>query len=221
MGRLLENQHDPASLRQAIRHLDAKGLVVSLPIDNSPVNSSHFVESSAIMDVRVCNIAIDLNGDPWISVIYLAHPFKPKLGGYDTKLWHLNAGQWSVISLSPFISSFGSSWRVAGATITFDAQGVLYVAAERVDMNDPTPDSWWTGKSKEVIVLMSTDMGQTFQVYPISPVDPTRPHWLANIERSTTTAPIPVPSLLYTDGPLNPTLLNQTTDIVFASFYKY
>jgi len=200
---------------------DANGLVVSLPIDNSPVNSSHLVESSTMMDVRVCNIAVDLNGDPWISVLYLAHPSKPKLGGYDTKLWHLNAGKWSVISLSPFISSFGSSWRVAGATITFDAQGVLYVAAERVDMNDPTPDSWWAGKSKEVIVLMSTDMGQTFQVYPVSPVDPARPHWLANIERPTTTAPIPVPSLLYTDGPLNPTLVNQTTDIVFVSFYKY
>ena len=108
--------------------------------------------------------------------------------GGGTRLWRLHAGHWSVISPSPFISAFGSSWRVSVATITFDAQGVLYAAAERMDMNDSTPFSWFAGLSKEVIVLMSADMGQTFQVYPISTVDPTRPHWLTNIERPTTTA---------------------------------
>jgi hypothetical protein len=145
-------------------------------------------------------------------VLYIAPPGRPIRGGYDTKLWRFTGGQWSAISLSSYISS---NLRVAGATITFDARGVLYVAAERVDLSDPTSEAWWAGKTKEVIVLMSTDMGQTFQVHPISPIDPSRPHWLANIERPTTPAPIPIPSLLYTDGPVNP------TDIVFVPLYKY
>lgn len=191
-------------------------VTASLPIDTSPAKSAHLVESSPIMDVRVCNLAIDPNGDPWISVLYLAPPGKPMLGGYDTKLWRLSGGQWSVIPLSPFIvSAFGPTWRVAFATITFDSEGALYVAAERMDMNDPTADKAWYGVSKEVILLMSTDFGQTFSIYPISPVDPTRPRWLANIERPTTTAPIPVPSLLYTDG-----FNQQATDIVFVPIYK-
>lgn len=206
---------------------DAKGGVVNLPIDNSPINSAHFVQSNSLMDVRVCNITIDPNGDPWVSVLYIKPASKIITNGggnYDTKLWHLSGGQWSVISLSPFISSFGPTWRVAGGTITFDTQGVLYVAAERVDMNDATsyPYAWMDGTSKEVIVLMSTDMGQTFQVYPVAPIDATRPHWLANIERPTTTAPIAVPALMYTDSlPNNPNFVNQPADIVFAPLYKH
>lgn len=201
---------------------DAAGAAMNLPMDNSPLNSGHLVESSSIMDVRVGNIAIDSNGDPWVSVVYLAPPGRPIHGGYDTKLWHLSGGQWSALSLYPYGSSFGLSWRISGATITFDAQGVLYVAAERVDMNDHTTSSpWFYGRSKEVIMLMSTDVGQTFQVYPISQPDLTRPRWLASIERPTTNAPIPVPSVLYTDGPLNPDDPNQTTDIVFVPLYKH
>jgi hypothetical protein len=197
-------------------------VTASLPIDTSPSHNAHLVQSSPAIDVRVCNIALDRQGNPWISVLYLAQPAGSTVTGYDTQLWHLKSGQWSSISLSPYIASFGPSWRIAGGTITFDAQGVLYVAAERVDVNDhSTPNPWQFGRSKEVIILMSTDMGQTFQVYPISQPDLTRPRWLASIERPTTNTPIPVPSVLYTDGPLNPDDANQTTDIVFAPLYKH
>jgi hypothetical protein len=206
---------------------DANGVNVtaSLPIDNSTLNSSHRVESSPIMDVRVCNIAIDpIHREPWISVCYLAPPGRPMLGGYDTRLWRLTGGQWSVISLSPFIlNSFGTNWRVALATITFDNQGVLYVAADRVDINDLTADAWFAGKSKEVMLLVSTDLGQTFQVYPISSANSLRTRWLANIERPTTAAPIPVPSLLYTDCPATNVSTGGTakpSDIVFVPLYK-
>jgi hypothetical protein len=66
---------------------------------------------------------------------------------------------------------------------------------------------------------MSNNLGASFQVYPISPVDPARPHWLANIERPTTGLPIPVPALMYTDGDVNQQP-GTATDIVFNPFYK-
>lgn len=192
-----------------------------LPIDSSAAKSVHLVESSPIMDVRVGNITVDPWGDPWISVTYLAHPGRPILGGYDTKLWNLKSGQWSTISLSPYVSSLGPSWRVSCATITFDSEGVLYVAAEVVDMTDQTPDSWFAGVSKEVVVLMSTDLGQTFQLHPISMPLTTRPRWLTSIERSTTPEMISIPALQYTDGSDSSNANGKGTDIVFVPLYKY
>jgi hypothetical protein len=203
------------------------GAGISTPVTPG---STAFVEKNPMMDVRVCNIAVDPQGDPWISVFYLPNP-AVHTNPFDTKLWHLSGGQWSSISLGAALAAAGLTSRVAFATITFDAQGVLYVAAELFDKGDTSADSSttansaWYGKSKEVAVLMSTDLGQTFQIYPISPVDPTRPHWLANIERPTTSDPIPVPALLYTDGGFVPQLISggggPPTDIVFVPLYKY
>jgi hypothetical protein len=199
-----------------------QGAVMTTPVTPG---SPTLVENHPLLDVRVCNIAIDPNGDLWISVFYL--PTAAHTTPFDTKLWHLSGGQWSVISLGAALAAAGRSSRVAFATITFDAQGVLYVAAELFDRADTSAgaNSAWYGKSKEVAVLTSTDLGQTFHIYPISPVDPTRPHWLANIERPTTSDPIPVPALLYTDGGFVPQLISggggPPTDIVFVPLYKY
>jgi putative BNR repeat neuraminidase len=207
--------------------LDWHGNFTTLPVTSG---STAFVEKNPLIDVRVCNIAIDPNGDPWISVFYLPNPAVHAIP-FDTRLWRLSGGQWSSISLGAALAAAGLTSRVAFATITFDAQGVLYVAAELFDRGDTSADSAttansaWYGKSKEVAVLMSTDLGQTFQIYPISPVDPTRPHWLANIERPTTSDPIPVPALLYTDGGFVPQVPNAPppppTDIVFVPLYKH
>jgi hypothetical protein len=199
---------------------NGQGAVMSTPVNPG---SPAFVEKNPVMDVRVCNIAIDPNGDPWISVFYLPNPVVHTIP-FDTRLWHLSGGQWSSISLRAALAAAGLTSRVAFATITFDAQGVLYVAAELFDRGDTSAgaNSAWYGKSKEVAVLMSTDLGQTFQIYPVSPVDPTRPHWLANIERPTTSDPIPVPALLYTDGGFVPQGSGgPPTDIVFVPLYKH
>lgn len=196
---------------------NSQGVNVTLPIDASPANAGNLVQSSANIDVRVGNIAISPNGNPWVSVLYVgATP-----AAHDTQLWHLLGGTWSSISLSPYMAAYGSNWRAAGATLAFDAQGVLYVAAERMDSNDTTADSWFASNSKEVVLLMSTSLGTTFQRYDISTVDQTRPRWLANIERPTTPIGISVLSLLYTDGSSAANASGQATDIVYVPLYKY
>ena len=196
---------------------DSHGTAVTLPVDHSTSSSAHLVESSASIDVRIGNIAISPFGNPWISVVYVT----PSPTGYDTKLWHLLGGSWSTVSLSPYMSVFGPSWRVAGATIAFDAQGFLYVAAERVDANSSGPTPWFASPSKEIVLLVTPIQSLSFQLYPISPIDPTRPHWLASIERPTTSGSISIPSLLYTDGSDTANSNGQATDIVWVPLYKY
>lgn len=196
---------------------DSLGAAVTLPIDAGVANATHLVQSSASINVRVCNIAISPHGNPWISVISIgATP-----AANDTKLWHLAGGVWTTISLSPYVAGYGSNWRISGATIAFDSQGVLYVASERMDSNDTTPDSWWGSNTKEVVLLMSSVLGATFQLYPVSAVDQSRAHWLANIERPTTPAPISVCSLLYTDGAADANKAGRAADIVYVPLYKY
>jgi hypothetical protein len=190
---------------------------LSLPVDTS--TNIHFVESGNL-NVRVGNIALDPSGNPWVSVTYLttsspATTQKP----IDTKLWYRSNGTWSSpaqLHLSQYMPLVGS--RASGATLTFDAQGVLYVAAEQVDPVSTNPDSWFDDPGKEVVLLVSSNLGVTFQVYPISQPDPLRARWLANLERPTTAVPIPVPALLYTDGSLNQT--GTAADVVFVPFYK-
>jgi hypothetical protein len=196
---------------------DGQGATVTLPVDASAASSPHLVESNGSIDVRVGNIAISPFGNPWVSVVYVT----PSPAGYETKLWHLLNGAWSNVPLSPYMSGFGSNWRVAGATIAFDAQGLLYVAAERVDSNDPTPFSWFAGVSKEIVLLVTPVLAVSFQLYPISSVDPTRPHWLVGIERPTTSSTLAVPSLIYTDGLDTANTNGHGTDIVFVPLYKH
>ena len=65
--------------------LNGQGAVTSTPVTSA---STAFVEKNLMMDVRVCNIAIDPNGDPWISVFYLPNP-AVHTNPFDTRLWRL------------------------------------------------------------------------------------------------------------------------------------
>jgi len=195
----------------------------------------HFVDSNKNADMRVSNIALDPSGWPWVSVLYLDNPNPSSYSLLnapvrDTYLWHETApGQWSKIGLSSWVTPGRAlpcgRRRAASATVTFDVQGVLYVAVETVSPCDSSQYAWFSGVSKEVVLLVSSDLGQTFQIVPvIPPTTAQTPQWLANIERPTTSLLIPVPSLLYTGGFLNTSSWdgkpNKATDVLFTSFYK-
>lgn len=192
---------------------------VALPVDLSVSNSVHFLQDPNSFNVRVGNIALDAAGNPWVTVTYLttsspADTQKP----LETRLWHRSNGAWSSSPQMALTQYMPAGLRASGATLTFDSQGILYVAAESVDPMGTVPDSWQYDPSKEVVLLVSADLGATFQVYPISQSDPSRPRWLANLERPTTGSPIPVPALLYTDG--NGNASGVAADVVFVPLYK-
>lgn len=214
------------SVNGGISWLGPAGNPASLP--TTPNKLNQLVESAPSIDVRIGNIAVSPNGLPWVSVTYVKQASVPF---YETKLWHRSAtGGWSSVPLSPAIPSL-PDWRIAGASITFDAQGLLYAAAERVRVKNPpdtTPDSWFAGVTKQVVLLTSANTSAGFQVDQISsPAPAGRPRWLANIERPTTPSPIAVPSFLYLDGhssdPAAPSNVYAPIagDVVFVPLYKY
>jgi hypothetical protein len=115
-----------------------------------------------------------------------------------TAIHRLNGpGDWAVIELCPHIDDFYPGHRSPQeGNVTFDCDGILYVC---LDMKNPEAE--WGDPSGEVLLLISVDCGETFTGLPITQPDPTVPHWLSNLERSTGLAPIKgPPAILYTAG---------------------
>ena len=113
-------------------------------------------------------------------------------------IYRLNGpGDWQVIELGPHIDRFFPGRRSPQeGNITFGRDGMLYVC---LDMNDP--EAQWGDPCVEVLLLASSDCGETFTGLPITQPDPTVPHWLSNMERSSGLAPIGgPPAILYTAG---------------------
>lgn len=98
-------------------------------------------------------------------------------------------------------------------SMSIDASGRLYVALEAQE----SPGGWGH-PSAEVVLLSSDDRGASFELLPISPGDPTKPCWLASLERPFGARPIAgTPSLVYTrGGPGEGVTGGEATEIIFV-----
>jgi len=160
------------------------GRRLDLPVTPS---SSCFIEQGSSLDMRVSNVALDTEGRPYLIALH----YKPKPN--SSKLWHHDGSVWKSVNLLPIVRKAYPEWEIAWmGTLTFDRDGRLYIATVIQQ-----PPGGWGHPSQEVILLTSEDRGETFDVLPISAVDPTLASWLPSIERPYGAEPIGTPSLIY------------------------
>jgi len=168
----------------------AAGEKVTLP---ATLKTDCFIERGAKLNLRVGDLVLDGAGRPWLAAWHIGT--RPR----TVLLWHHDGVRWRSRDLLPFVEKRLPGHELAMGTLTFDRDGVLYVAAvvRKAGGSDKT---WFGHPTKEVALLTSVNGGKTFRVRPISTPDPTLPNWLPSIERPYGPRPIGVPSFLYTHG---------------------
>ena len=84
--------------------------------------------------------------------------------------------------------------------IVFDRNGTMYVTLTTVRAEASVEQGYWGHQSAEVALLVSKDLGRTFDAFAVSPIDDSVPNWLPSLERPTRHLPIGPPTLIYTHG---------------------
>ena len=158
------------------------------------------------LDMRVNNLAIDNDGNPWLAVTHLE-------GNPTMKLWHHDGNSWHMIDLLPELHKNLPGKYLSEGTITFDETGMLYVAVTTLN---PGYSTWYGDKSHEVVMFASPDKGKTFQFLQISQIDPYLANWQPSIERPYGANPIGVPGLLYAHSDKS----NPPVEVFFKFFQK-
>jgi len=162
----------------------ADGQRVALPATPA---SPCFVEQGKTLDMRCSNVALDPEGRPWL----IAWHMRPK--PMTAKLWRHDGHAWTATELLPVVHTAYPGQEMAWmGTLTFDRDGRLYITTVI-----QRPPFSWGGPSQETILLTSDDRGRTFDVRPVSEIDPGLANWFPCIERPFGPNPIGAPSVLY------------------------
>jgi hypothetical protein len=167
---------------------NAQGRTMKLPVTEK---SDCFIEKSNDFDMRIGNIVLDAQGNPWLTAIHLESNPRTVI------LWHLDNKKWKSIDLIPFVQKKYPDLELQQATMTFDKKGTLYVVVSAGNKGAKKP---WGHPSLEILLLTLGSRGRTFKVVPVSKPDPKKPNWLPSIERPFGSNPIEIPSLIYTHG---------------------
>ena len=188
---------------------NANGEKIVLP---ATPKSPCFIEQGQQLDMRYGNLAIDPGGNPWLTAFH--NEKKPK----SVTLWHHDGSEWQGIALLPVVQKHFPDWEVLYSSVTFDEDGSLYLVSV---IQNAFSETYWGDPSLEIILLTSADRGKTFEITPISNIDPKLPNWLPNIERPYGPKPIGVPSFLYTHGsPGSGLAEGDATEVVFVRLRK-
>ena len=184
----------------------ADGVNVQLP---ATPKTDCFIEKGDSLDMRVCNLAIDKDGNPWMNVVHIEA--KPR----TVKLWHHDGKEWKmqdILSVIPYRNE------VLYGTITFDKEGTFYYIATT---QDPGAEKWWGDPSLEVVLLTSDDKGTTFKMSSVSTIDRQLPNWMPSIERPYNSKEIGIPSLIFTHGGPGEKLTDgEGTEVIFVKLGK-
>jgi hypothetical protein len=167
------------------------------------------------LQVTPSNVALDSTGRPWLAVYHRER--RPQ----DLTLWHHDGTAWRSRRVSSEVARAFPGYEHASVnTMTFDARGRLYLACviQRQGEDHGGAKDGWGEPGDRVVLLTSDDQGGTFDVVPLSGVDPVRPNLLATIERPFGPRPIDVPSLVYTHGGsgVSNQLDRASTEVVFV-----
>jgi hypothetical protein len=178
-------------------------------------HSPHFLEAGADLQATPSNVALDPAGHPWLAVYHRER--QPQ----DLTLWRHDGAHWHARHLSAEVPRTFPGYEHASVnTMTFDARGRLYLACviQRVGEDHGNAKDGWGEPGDRVILLTSDDRGATFDVLPVSDVDPAKPNWLATIERPYGPQLIGTPSLVYTHGGsgISNQLDMASTEVVFV-----
>ncbi len=183
----------------------AVGSRVELP---ATPDTACFIEQGPELDVRAGNLVVDQEGRPHVVVLHLET--QPRSATH----WRLEGREWRGTALLPVVLAAYPEHQIGqSGSMSIDASGRLYVALEVQE----SPGGWGH-PSAEVVLLTSNDRGASFELLPISPGDPTRPCWLASLERPFGARPIAgTPSLVYTrGGPGEGVTGGEATEIIFV-----
>jgi len=145
-------------------------------------------------------IAQDLEGNLSIANVAVAHDGTPYVAStskvpppFSGRLWRFADGKWENIELTPILRARGAGPSVSAGALCFDEKGGLYVSVQTGKQGE------W-GEDSEIFLLYSRDGARTFEVVPVTGINPGIPNWLPSIERHTGHNRIDVPHLLYTHG---------------------
>lgn len=187
----------------------AHGLKIDLPATPA---SPCFIEQGAQLDMRCGNLAIDSDGNPWLTAFH--NEKRPR----STVLWHHDGTEWRGQELLNVIKHQYPDWEILYSSITFDQDGMLYIVSAIQKAFSPT---YWGDPSLEIILLTSPDRAKTFKIIQVSKIDPNLPNWLPNIEHPYGQKPIGCPSFLYTyGGPGVGVTEGAATEVTFVKLKK-
>lgn len=188
---------------------NSQGLKIDLP---ATPDSPCFIEQGAQLDMRCGNLAIDSDGNPWLTAFH--NEKQPR----STVLWHHDGSEWQGQEMLDIIKHQFPEWEILYSSITFDQDGMLYIVSA---IQKAFSSTYWGDPSLEIILLTSPDRAKTFQIIPVSKIDPNLPNWLPNIERPYGQKQIGAPSFLYTHGgPGVGVTEGAATEVIFVKLKK-
>ncbi|MBI3971329.1 MAG: BNR-4 repeat-containing protein [Chloroflexi bacterium] len=190
----------------------ADGAPVQLPL--TPHRAA-FIEAGPNLQLTPSNLALDAFGHPWLAAYHRER--RPQ----SLTLWHHDGAAWRSRGISDEVGRAFPGYEHASVnTMTFDARGRLYVAAviQREGEDHGGAKDGWGESGDRVVLLTSDDLGETFDVVPVSDVDPARPSWLVAIERPYGPKPVDTPCLVYTNGGsgVSNQVESQSTEVIFV-----
>ena len=184
------------------------GVAVTLPA--TPATDC-FIEQDAALDMRIGDLVLDPDGDPWLVAVHLEEP-------QHVQLWTHDGSGWLPFDLTPTFEAEFPDWLLCSGTMTLDEAGVLYVLAT-TSLADA--ETWFGDPSHEIVLFTSLNGGQAWQVQQVSATDAVTSNWLPSIERPVGPDPIGVPSFLYTHGNKGESLpTDDPTAIVFGRLVR-
>lgn len=161
------------------------GEALTLPVSYP---SPAVIEYDDEMDVRIGPVGCDGRGRPYFTV--------QKRGAVSDVFLYRWRNGWQVVPLRPFIEqALGPCGLSDRGVLSMSRDGAMYIAC-----TVGKPGGLWGDVSNEIVLLTSHDLGETFQVYPISKRDANTSNWLPALERDTGHNVVRVPQLLYTHG---------------------
>ncbi len=164
----------------------ADGTPLDLPVTRD--DDELLVLRSDEQDLRVSNVVCDDQSRPY----FMTNHYRPE---NDLLLWSWRDGQWRSQSLRPVMARLVDfTPRFAQAATCSFAEGRLYLAIS------VGPQGGWNDPETDVYVLVSDDLGETFDVLTLSRVDSELPSWGPSLERPVGHNEFSVPMVLWING---------------------
>ena len=151
--------------------------------------------------MNVGDVSVDGNGTP-----HVIYSVKEGLRSVTTLAVLREPGRWEQKSIASLLPDDRRDMSLANACgLVFAPGGEMTVTAHSQQL--AAGDEEWGHASNEVVQLVSSDRGATFQFHQVSPPNPKASHWLANVERpGLFHSRSSEPGLIYTEGPPGPHL---------------
>jgi len=174
------------------------GKRIELPGTSDTISAIVRDRTEAKRAYRCGSIAVDAAGVPHVLLSDASLPRPEAWIATPGK-----SGQWQRRPLLEHIRKGLPGWCGAmpgGIAIGADDRIFIALTATEIKVLDDLKYRGWGSPRNEVVWLESSDGGRSFSAKMISKPDPSRAHWLPNVERPTGHNRVGVPGVIYTAG---------------------